>query len=115
MGTFNDPNQLAFFLFMMILLLYLLREKRQIWDGIFYGMAIVIITASKSTGIFLGVVAFGGCLVVKWMYRIYKADKLPRQVWRMGVAILLISITAGLWGFVARCGFFHTRRKFHFD
>ncbi len=97
MGTFNDPNQLAFFLFMMILLLYLLREKRQIWDGIFYGMAIVIIIASKSTGIFLGVVAFGGCLVVKWMYRIYKADKLPRQVWRMGVAILLISITAGLW------------------
>lgn len=97
MGTFNDPNQLAFFLFMMILLLYLLKEKGQIWDSLFYGMAIAVIAASKSTGIFLGVLVFGGCLAAKWMYGIYRADKLPRQVWRMGTAIFLISITAGLW------------------
>ncbi len=97
MGTFNDPNQLAFFLFMMILLLYFLKERHQIWDIVFYGMATAIIAASKSTGIFLGVLIFGGCLAVRWMYGIYTAEKLPRQVWRIGAAIFFVFMIAGLW------------------
>ena len=48
-GTFNDPNQLAFFLFMMILLLYLYRCR--FGDRsfpVFYVLALPVIAASKS-------------------------------------------------------------------
>lgn len=51
-GTFNDPNQLAFFLFMMVLLLYLYRCR--FGDRsflIFYLLALPVLAASKSTGI----------------------------------------------------------------
>ena len=81
MGTFNDPNQLAFFVFLMILLLYLCKSKKDKGIFFFYILAFIIIGASKSTGIFLGIITFiagiwidkicllcSGCRSQKMMY-----------------------------------------------
>ena len=70
-GTFNDPNQLAFFLFMMILLLYLYRCR--FGDRsfpVFYVLALPVIAASKSTGILLGVLIFTVLAVLHALYRV---------------------------------------------
>lgn len=58
MGTFHDPNQLAFFIFTMILLLYLTTNHLVKEAGIYYLFAVILIWASKSTGVFLGVFLF---------------------------------------------------------
>ena len=70
-GTFNDPNQLAFFLFMMILLLYLYRCR--FGDRsfpVFYVLVLPEIAATKSTGILLGVYVFTILAVLYGLYRI---------------------------------------------
>ena len=59
MGTFNDPNQLAFFLFLMVMLAYLyactVKDKT---FPIFYLLIIPVLLATKSTGILLGFLSF---------------------------------------------------------
>lgn len=77
-GTFNDPNQLAFFLFMMILLLYLYRCR--FGDRsfpVFYVLALPVIAASKSTGILLGLFLDRGMekLVLYPQYLLYGAGE----------------------------------------
>lgn len=71
-GTFNDPNQLAFFLFMMILLLYLYRCR--FGDRsfpVFYVLVLPVIAASKSTGILLGFFVFTILAVLYGLYQIF--------------------------------------------
>lgn len=57
MGTFNDPNQFAFFVFSMLLILVLVylrnQQKKYIW--LFWADALYLIGLSKSTGVFTGV------------------------------------------------------------
>lgn len=82
MGTFNDPNQLAFFMFLMLLLLYLCQgEKRDRSSGIFYIFAVSIIIASKSTGVFLGVMVFFACAGMQKFCRYYSWGKSRKLIW----------------------------------
>ena len=53
MGTFNNPNQMAYIIFLMLLLLYFYElDKKKFW--LFGIMAGMLIAATKSTGVFLG-------------------------------------------------------------
>ena len=55
MGAFNDPNQMAFFLFMMLLLIWLYRCRygdRSFW--LFFLLSLPVLADSKSTGVYRG-------------------------------------------------------------
>ncbi|MFQ8841411.1 MAG: hypothetical protein ACLR8P_11320 [Clostridium fessum] len=65
MGTFNDPNQFAFFIFTMILVLfmeyrrkaeYTVKARVACW-GMFL-LGVFLIGKAKSTGMFVGMLAF---------------------------------------------------------
>ena len=65
MGTFNDPNQFAFFIFTMILVLfmeyrrkaeYTVKTRIACWGMFFWG--VLLIGKAKSTGMFVGLLAF---------------------------------------------------------
>ncbi len=97
MGTFNDPNQLAFFVFLMAVLLYLSRgEKKKLADGIFYILAIGIIGASKSTGVFLGVLAAAAALAARGTFRLYRSGRIARRVWWIGGAACILVLAAAI-------------------
>ena len=54
MGTFNDPNQYAFYLFCMILLISLYAcNYGDRTAPIYYCLGVFFMSISKSTGIFL--------------------------------------------------------------
>lgn len=82
MGTFNDPNQLAFFLFMMILLAYL--YTCQYGDRtyiVFYALAMPVILSSKSTGVLLGVMVFTALAIIWKGYQIGERFQFSRRTW----------------------------------
>jgi hypothetical protein len=72
MGTFNDPNQFAFFMFTMMLLLYLEYTlhpvHKKFWPC--FLIYLYLLTKAKSTGMFLGTAIFIACLlmVVSWKW-----------------------------------------------
>ena len=97
-GTFNDPNQLAFFLFMMILLLYLYRCR--FGDRsfpVFYVLALPVIAASKSTGILLGVLIFTVLAVLHALYRVGCRKGVSMKVWTLGIVIGVVLFGLFLW------------------
>ena len=97
-GTFNDPNQLAFFLFMMILLLYLYRCR--FGDRsfpMFYVLVLPVIAASKSTGILLGVLIFTVLAVLHALYRVGCRNGASMKVWILGSAIGVVLFGLFLW------------------
>ena len=80
MGTFNDPNQLAFFLFMMMLLAYLYACRYGDRSfPVFYLLALPVILASKSTGILLGVMIFTGLAMIWKGYEMGKSCIFPEK------------------------------------
>lgn len=59
MGTFNDPNQFAYYIFISLLFVYaldLILKKR--WTFIFYIISLALVVQSGSTGILLGFAIF---------------------------------------------------------
>ena len=67
MGTFNDPNQFAFFIFTMLLILVLIylrnQQKKHIW--LFWADAVFLIGVSINrgfTGLLTVIVTLGGML-----------------------------------------------------
>ena len=97
-GTFNDPNQLAFFLFMMILLLYLYRCR--FGDRsfpMFYVLALPVIAASKSTGILLGVFVFTILAVLYGLYQIGCKKGVSVKVWILGICMGVLIFGLFLW------------------
>lgn len=97
-GTFNDPNQLAFFLFMMILLLYLYRCR--FGDRsfpVFYVLALPVIAASKSTGILLGVFVFTILAVLYELYQIGCKKGVSVKVWILGICMGVLIFSLFLW------------------
>ena len=68
MGTFNDPNQFAFFIFTMLLILVLIylrnQQKKYIW--LFWADAVFLIGVSKSTGVFTGAIFIMMALYYIW-------------------------------------------------
>ena len=97
-GTFNDPNQLAFFLFMMILLLYLYRCRFGDWSfPVFYVLALPVIAASKSTGILLGVFVFTILAVLYGLYQIGCKKGVSVKVWILGICMGALIFGLFLW------------------
>lgn len=91
MGTFNDPNQLAFFLFLMVLLAYLyactVKDKT---FPIFYLLIIPVLLATKSTGILLGFLSFTGLAILYVLYRIATRYHISKKL--LGTAMILAVI-----------------------
>ena len=97
-GTFNDPNQLAFFLFMMILLLYLYRCR--FGDRsfpVFYVLALPVLAASKSTGILLGFFVFTILAVLYELYQIGCKKGVSVKVWILGICMGVLIFGLFLW------------------
>ena len=97
-GTFNDPNQLAFFLFMMVLLLYLYRCR--FGDRsflIFYLLAFPVLAASKSTGILLGFLVFTLLAGAHALYLEGCRRKVPSKVWIVGICGGFLLLGVFLW------------------
>lgn len=101
MGTFNDPNQFAFFLFMMILLnyLYACRYGDRTFF-LFYALTIPGILASKSTGVLLGILVFSFLAVLRKGCQIRRKFHVSRRTWMfaaVGSALLLIGCLIWIW------------------
>lgn len=97
-GTFNDPNQLAFFLFMMILLLYLYRCR--FGDRsfpVFYVLALPVLAASKSTGILLGFFVFTILAVLYELYGIGCKKGVSVKAWILGICMGVLIFGLFLW------------------
>ena len=112
MGTFNDPNQFAFFLFTMFLVLFMAyRQRNESGSGkirqqaflrvLFYllsGLSLFLIGRSKSTGMFLGILVFFFVLLWQWL-----CDKMRRSgrraAWQLGVISLAAVGGILLWQF----------------
>lgn len=81
MGTFNNPNQMAYVLFFMILLIYLYDRqhgKRSFW--LWYALDGFLIGLTKSTGMFLGWgLLLAGVLVLE-LYGAYRNGKVSGKV-----------------------------------
>ena len=98
MGTFNNPNQMAYVLFLTILLIYCYdseHHKRSFW--LFYIIDGFLILLTKSTGIFLGwtlLAAGSGCICI---YRQYKAGRISGRFLCCIGAILTAALVIGLW------------------
>lgn len=91
MGTFNDPNQYAFYLFCMILLISLYGCNYQDKTAIFYyGLGAFLMSVSKSTGVFLGLVLCTVGFVIWFYIRCRKEGKIVPK------AELAIIITAAV-------------------
>jgi len=62
MGTFNDPNQFAFYIFASFLLIYaanIIIENKSNHNFIFFSISLILIYESLSTGMLLGILSFG--------------------------------------------------------
>ena len=112
MGTFNDPNQFAFFIFTMFLVLFMAyRQRNENGAGeirqqillrvLFYllsGLSLFLIGRSKSTGMFLGILVFFFVLLWQWL-----CDKMRRSgrraAWQLGVIGLAAVGGILLWQF----------------
>lgn len=75
-GTFNDPNQLAFFLFMSFLVVFVLSsyfrdrscKSQTLINSLLFLVVIYLIAQSGSTGVFLGVAAFSLSMVYAFLH-----------------------------------------------
>lgn len=114
MGTFNDPNQLSFFLFSSFLLLYVIlyyfnKELLQsAKSGMYFLFAIVLflIFQGSSTGALLGVLAFVAALMLSFVTR----DRSP-----MRTIIKLIFFGLAVLGIVVVFMFFISPEMFKWD
>lgn len=72
-GSFHDPNQMAFFVFSMILIIYLIQRKRKQEKWIYLDILLgaLLIFYSKSVGIALGLIIFVGTLLIQKGKRIF--------------------------------------------
>ena len=110
MGTFNDPNQFAFFLFTMFLVLFMAycqrnrncpRDTRQqiLLQGLFFlvsALVLFLIGCSKSTGLFLGLLVFFFVLLWQWLWdRMRHSGR--RLAWQLGVIGLAVAGGILLW------------------
>ena len=94
MGTFNDPNQYAFYLFCMILLISLYAcNYGDRTAPIYYCLGVVFMSISKSTGIFLGLMLYTVGMAI-WFYVRYRSKwNIPRKTeMTLGVVLILAAI-----------------------
>lgn len=82
MGTFNDPNQFAFYIFAVMLLIYLyscrFKDRTFLF---FYCLAVWMIVVSKSTGVFVGILVFTLGMGILSFYRLCSSEHVPKICW----------------------------------
>jgi hypothetical protein len=84
MGTFNDPNQLAFYVFLSILFIYVINRVRKTnpskvdWLAIAAGLLLIIF--SSSTGVLLGLATFIILLAVTVGKKLLKRLRKPLSI-----------------------------------
>lgn len=76
MGTFNDPNQLAFFIMTRFFIIYMIHthlHAQSVYSGIFtllaFGFSLFLIMQSASTGMFLGLGIFVVCWAIRYCFQ----------------------------------------------
>ncbi len=103
MGTFNDPNQFAFFIFTMILVLfmeyrrsarYTVKARVSFW-GMFL-LGVFLIVKAKSTGMLLGLLAFFVVLLVQFFWDKCRHAK-RKELWRIGCVAFVALLACGLY------------------
>lgn len=101
MGTFNDPNQLAFFLFLMVLLSYLHTcTKKDKTFPVFYLLTLPVLFATKSTGILLGFLSFSGFAALSFLYRVIMHFHVSKKIWgsiMILTTILIVIFLIKIW------------------
>ncbi len=104
MGTFNNPNQMAYVIFLILLLLYFYEpDKKKFW--LFGIMAGILIGATKSTGVFLGWVSlafFDGLII---FYRLSRKRKGYRICWGIFWCCIAVGVPLFLWLIWPESGF----------
>ncbi len=108
MGTFNDPNQLAFFSFSAAMLIYLnaVYFHREDAEGSAFSLrrtdisalaayliSLLIIIQAKSTGMLFGMMAFTGFFGLFFLISLVRRGKLPAKA---VIAILALLVLAGI-------------------
>ena len=103
MGTFNDPNQFAFFIFTMILVLfmeyrrnaaYTLKAKAAFWGMFLVG--VFLIGKAKSTGMFVGLLVFFAVLIGQFFLDKCRYSQ-RKMLWWIGGAGLVAVLAVGLY------------------
>lgn len=103
MGTFNDPNQFAFFIFTMMLVLFMEYRRRAVYTVktriAFWGMFLIgvfLIFKAKSTGMFVGLLAFFAVLVGQFFWDRCCHSK-QRKLWWIGGAVCAVLLAFGVY------------------
>ena len=103
MGTFNDPNQFAFFIFTMILVLfmeyrrkaeYTVKARVACW-GMFL-LGVFLIGKAKSTGMFVGLLAFFVILAWQFFWERCTHSKY-KKLWWFGGAAVVVMLALGVY------------------
>lgn len=90
-GTFNDPNQMAFFVFLMLLFgfLYMARFGDRSYP-VFFALGLFLIIVTKSTGMMLGMFVFSGAVAVHLMVTAYRRGLLPSWAWAALIVFFVV-------------------------
>lgn len=106
MGTFNDPNQFAFFLFSSFLIIYILSFhipfKRRSFSVALVSFSFLVmlylVVQSSSTGIFSGVLSFAAFYVIYFVFS-------KRTPGRVVLRLLFIGASVGVIALILSGGF----------
>ena len=103
MGTFNDPNQFAVFIFIMMLVLFMEYRRKAVYTAKtrigFWGMfllGVFLIGKAKSTGMFIGLLVFVGVLTGQFFWDKCCHSK-QKKVWWFGGAAFLVLLTVDVY------------------
>lgn len=95
MGTFNDPNQFGYYIFISFLFIYvinILLKKKQL-NLLYLLITLVLIIQSASTGMILGI---GGFLLLISAYHIYRYFNLTYEKLRKIIYTTALGLAVGL-------------------
>ena len=102
-GTFNDPNQFAFFIFIMMLVLFMEYWRKAVYTAKarigFWGMFLVgvfLIVKAKSTGMSVGLLVFFAVLAWQFFWDKCCHSK-QKKVWWFGGAAFLVLLAVGVY------------------
>ncbi len=94
MGTFNDPNQFAFYVFISFLFIFMINiinKDKPISIG-YLALTIALIISSGSTGMILGIVGFISVYLIYFIYNLSTRGRLIRPTLYLLTSIMMGTI-----------------------